>query len=368
MNENKMRIFIGSSSESADAGLLDQIASIVQEKGHMPIKWNRKPSPFRAGKSTFENLDEMLKKESIDASIFICTGDDKTNYRGINLETPRDNVIFEHGFFLGKLGRQKSVIVRSGNVTLPNDIDGITDFDFSPGKEVGGGINLKQWLEELKNETSDSTETPKGATSRPCKYPEIDPELECGRLKIEKELENIKKSSGLIEVFENQSCAVKDYIKNQNNSEIKTTRILCIRGDNFVQEGDDNWSRVIPRNSYDVTILGNPDDEKMIMNRYVAQKLRDDETQEMFKQRYKSAMLHAQNLLKNYKNNKVYLHNESDLPFRMIFIDDFLFLSTYHKNIIASESGVIKIYRNSTLYSVCEEYFSKIKSNLAPIQ
>jgi len=191
-------------------------------------------------------------------------------------------------------------------------------------------------------------------------------ELENGKLKIEQELENIKRKSGLIEVFENQSCAVRDFEKKHKDLKIETTKILCIRGDNFVKEGKENWSSIIPANSYEITILGNPDDENMIKNRYEAQKLRNDETIEMFNQRYGSEMRRTQDILKTYQNNTVYLHNESDLPFRMIFIGDYLFLSTFDKSIAASEVGVLKIYKSSTLYSVCEEYFNKIKSNLVP--
>jgi len=213
---------------------------------------------------------------------------------------------------------------------------------------------LQKQLSKINNGDKDTKEN---KSVRACEYPE---ELECGRLKIEQELDNIKKS-GVIKVFENQSCAVKDFKKDHKSSDIKTTKILGIRGDNFVREGKENWSSIIPMNSYKMTILGNPDDDNMIMSRYEAQKLRDDETPERFKQRYRDDMLRTQNILKDYPNNTMLFHNESDLPFRMIFIDDYLFLSTYYKNIIASEAEVIKIYKSSTLYSMCEEYFNKIE-------
>ena len=74
-----------------------------------------------------------------------------------------------------------------------------------------------------------------------------------------------------------------------------------------MKEGKDNWSSIIPLNSYEVTILGNPDDEKMIINRYEAQKLQKDETLNMFKQRYSSEMRRTQDILKTYQNNTVYV-------------------------------------------------------------
>ena len=161
-------------------------------------------------------------------------------------------------------------------------------------------------------------------TSRLCVHPD---KLECDRLKIEQELVNIKKS-GIIKVFENQKRAVIDFIKDYERSDVKTIKILGFRGENFVKEGDENWSFIIPTNSYQETILGDSNDDNIIMNRYEAQKL-PDETAEGFKKRFRNEMLHIQNILKDYPNNTIYLHNESELPFRMVFIDDYLFLNTF---------------------------------------
>jgi predicted nucleotide-binding protein len=145
-----MNIFIGSSKEQAKpGGLLDEIARIVQRCGCKPVRWND-PAIFRPGRSTLENLEEMIGEQEIGASIFICTVDDKTWYRGNIIGTPRDNVIFEYGLFLGKLGRLKSEIVKSGNVTLPTDVDGIYFFDFSPDEYMKGECDIKAWLNGLK--------------------------------------------------------------------------------------------------------------------------------------------------------------------------------------------------------------------------
>lgn len=77
----------------------------------------------------------MINKEEIDGSIFIYTSDDTIWYRGKSAGKPRDNVIFEHGLFSGKLGRTKSIIIKCGNVKLPTDLLGVTYIDFSDGKK-----------------------------------------------------------------------------------------------------------------------------------------------------------------------------------------------------------------------------------------
>jgi len=189
-------------------------------------------------------------------------------------------------------------------------------------------------------------------------------ELENAKLAIEQELAEII-AKGIKKVYKNQNDAVKDYKKTHYSSNISTINILCIRGENFVSEQDEHWGSIIPINSIKTTILGNSTYDDMILNRYEAHKL-PNENEERFKLRYKSLMINTQKILKDYPNNALYLHDEIDLPFRMLFIDDYLFLSTFPYNIRASEAEVIKIHNSSTLFSVCKEYYNKIKLNAKP--
>ena len=116
----------------------------------VPIRWNQSPSIFEAGKFTLENLEEIIVRERISASIFIYTSDDRTWYRGKGVGKPRDNVVFEHGLFSGKLGRTKSIIIKCGNVKLPTDLSGVTHIDFSEGKKANGEMDLRNWLLGLR--------------------------------------------------------------------------------------------------------------------------------------------------------------------------------------------------------------------------
>ncbi len=149
-----MNIFIGSSNEAHEKGLLLKIAKIVEDCKMNPIRWNQSPSIFKVGKFTLENLEDMIEKQNIEASIFIYSSDDKTWYRGREVGKPRDNVIFEHGLFSGKLGRTKSIIIRYGEVELPTDLSGVTYIDFSEGKQNDGEINLRDWLCNLSCEST----------------------------------------------------------------------------------------------------------------------------------------------------------------------------------------------------------------------
>lgn len=150
-----MNIFIGSSTEAHEQGILLEVAKIVEDCKMEPIRWNQSPSIFEAGKCTLENLEDMIHKRNIDGSIFIYSSDDKTWYRGKDVGRPRDNVIFEHGLFSGKLGRTKSIIIKYGNVELPTDLSGITYIDFSDGKKTKGEIDLRNWLINLQKPTEE---------------------------------------------------------------------------------------------------------------------------------------------------------------------------------------------------------------------
>lgn len=149
MLDKTMKIFIGSSKEVHEKGLLLKIAKIIEDCKMTPVRWNQSPSIFEAGKFTLENLEEMITRENIDASIFIYSSDDKIWYRGKQAGKPRDNVVFEHGLFSGKLGRLKSIIIKCGNVRIPTDLQGVTYIDFSAGQETQGEINLRDWLSKL---------------------------------------------------------------------------------------------------------------------------------------------------------------------------------------------------------------------------
>lgn len=144
-----MNVFIGSSNEAHEEGLLLKVAEIVEDCKMNPIRWNQSPSIFEAGKFTIEVLEELIETYDISAAIFICTSDDKVWYRGEEVGKPRDNVIFEHGLFSGKLGRKNSIIIKQGDAKLPTDLLGVTYVDFSEGKQTKGEINLRDWLKNI---------------------------------------------------------------------------------------------------------------------------------------------------------------------------------------------------------------------------
>jgi predicted nucleotide-binding protein len=89
-------VFVGSSSEGiAIAEALQQGLGDVADT----TLWTQ--GVFGLSRSF---LDALLKTlDPVDFAVLICTGDDVTSSRGAEQVTPRDNVIFELGLFMGHL-------------------------------------------------------------------------------------------------------------------------------------------------------------------------------------------------------------------------------------------------------------------------
>jgi predicted nucleotide-binding protein len=68
-----------------------------------------------------------------DFAVVVLTPDDVTTKRGQTYDVPRDNVLFELGFFMGRLGVERTYMVSSrvNSPTLPSDLDGITTATFA---------------------------------------------------------------------------------------------------------------------------------------------------------------------------------------------------------------------------------------------
>ncbi len=131
MPSQKCKVFIGSSGES------EFIARAIQNelKNVAEVQiWSQ--GLFRPGTAT---LDELLRATNgFDFGVFVFAPDDIAKIRDKDYSVVRDNVLFELGMFVGKLGPLRSLFVvpdkRSlGDFHLPSDLNGITSIAFDPG-------------------------------------------------------------------------------------------------------------------------------------------------------------------------------------------------------------------------------------------
>lgn len=78
--------------------------------------------------------DLLAAIERSDFAAFVVRGDDITKSRGVDSASPRDNVVFELGLFMGALGRDRTLIIRprGGDLKIPSDLLGLRALDY-PG-------------------------------------------------------------------------------------------------------------------------------------------------------------------------------------------------------------------------------------------
>lgn len=96
----KPRAFIGSSVEGLG------VAYAVQQNLVHDVEatvWSQ--GVFELSETSIESLIKVL--ETSDFGIFVFSPDDEVKMRGATSASIRDNVLFEMGMFLGKLGRER---------------------------------------------------------------------------------------------------------------------------------------------------------------------------------------------------------------------------------------------------------------------
>jgi hypothetical protein len=118
---NKPALFIGSSSEGLDfaravRGLLDEDAEVTLWKEGL----------FDLGSTFIDSLIQALPR--FDFAALMLTGDDLLTSREATTLGPRDNVLFELGLFMGRLGRERTFVIRSrgDQIKIPSDLAGLT--------------------------------------------------------------------------------------------------------------------------------------------------------------------------------------------------------------------------------------------------
>ena len=146
INNNKVFIVHGHNGE-----LKYKTAELLRKLGIEPIILHDQPNSCR---TIIEKIEDFGSEAS--AAIILFTPDDvgkavsenETKTRG------RQNVVFEAGYFMGLLGRNNTILIKSDNsIELPGDLDGIVYSDsaneFMIAKELksmGFDIDLNKIL------------------------------------------------------------------------------------------------------------------------------------------------------------------------------------------------------------------------------
>jgi len=150
----KPRIFIGSSTEGLPTA---QFVKQSLQGDFDCVVWDDGPV-FGLGISY---LDSLLKAGSMfDFGILVATKDDKTKSRQKGFDTPRDNVIFEYGLFMGRLGKFRTLILREDGAKLPSDMSGIHTSHYTGSKKPAASDSLKKEIEIIRAHIRERSELP----------------------------------------------------------------------------------------------------------------------------------------------------------------------------------------------------------------
>lgn len=118
-------VFVGSSSEGLPVA--KALQSGLAESADITL-WTQ--GIFRPSYGYLESLVNAV--DQADFAILILTPDDVTVSRELEGASPRDNVVFELGLFIGRLGRQRCFFVyeKAASLKLPSDLLGISGANY----------------------------------------------------------------------------------------------------------------------------------------------------------------------------------------------------------------------------------------------
>ncbi len=129
----KPRLFIASSVEGLEA------AYAAQENLEYDFDVTVWPQGvFHLSKSALNSLTAVA--DSVDAAAFVFSADDVAVIGGNAQPAVRDNVLFELGLFIGKLGSDKCFVLKPrsfSDLHLPSDLFGVTPAPFDAERSDG---------------------------------------------------------------------------------------------------------------------------------------------------------------------------------------------------------------------------------------
>jgi|ERR1019366_7516960 predicted nucleotide-binding protein len=139
------KLFIISSSEALDVA--EAIRASLEHDVFSTI-WNE--GVFFAGGYSLESLEKAVSES--DFAVAIAQSDDIVETRGSRQPTLRDNVLFELGLFMGKLGRHRALLIHPQvtGLKLPSDLQGLTLLRYALGDAVGLAARLEPACDQIR--------------------------------------------------------------------------------------------------------------------------------------------------------------------------------------------------------------------------
>ena len=137
----KPRIFTGSSSEGLHVA--ERIKCFFKED-YDCFLWT--DDIFKNNESFLETL---VKSASLfDFGFMVFSADDELIVRDTHFESARDNVLFEYGLFLGRVGLDRAFVIAQKEAKIPTDLLGITNTRYEIENDANGDKRATDSLEK----------------------------------------------------------------------------------------------------------------------------------------------------------------------------------------------------------------------------
>jgi hypothetical protein len=126
----KLRVFIGSSTERKDVA--QTLGALLRTRYDLAV-WYK--DVFTAGSFVLPDLQKEVRLAHL--AVFVFAPDDELLLRGQRFVQPRDNVIFELGLFISKLGPRACFLLAPSHekpslpLRIPSDLLGLTTLRYS---------------------------------------------------------------------------------------------------------------------------------------------------------------------------------------------------------------------------------------------
>ena len=131
-----------------DEALKEKVARLLEKQGLEAIILSEQATK---GKTIIEKFEE---NSDVGAAICLFTGDDigKEKSEAVEKQRARQNVVYEAGYFMGKLGRERVIMLVDNGIELPSDLQGVVYTDSESWKtevlqelqSIGYGIDFNK--------------------------------------------------------------------------------------------------------------------------------------------------------------------------------------------------------------------------------
>jgi len=141
--KSRYEVFLGYSGAAKSTAQ----AIISYLTGRLNLRVKEYGTGFRSGGTIMEEIEEACN--TCICGIFLFTADDPLEGEA-NIASPRDNVIFEAGYFMKAKGKERTLIIREQGAKMPADIGGNIYLHLKDRKDISTITSDIQYFIEMR--------------------------------------------------------------------------------------------------------------------------------------------------------------------------------------------------------------------------